>query len=103
MLAFHGHGGRVDLPHRIRAIDHLVIPGALALHVELVLKAGAAAALDADAQHRALALGPENLPDTAGRPLADDHARCCHDLAPIADIYQMIWYPAFTIVKCAMR
>src|SRR5258707_3948281 len=81
------HRGGIDQHHRIVALNHQVILGLRALDVELVLKAGAAAALDADAQHRTLALGLEDLPDTAGRSLADDHARCCHDLAPIADIY----------------
>ncbi len=56
-----------------------------ALDVEFVLKAGAAAALDADAQHGAIALGLEDFPDAAGRPLADDDTGCCHDVAPIAD------------------
>src|SRR2546421_11222685 len=62
------HRGGIDQHHRIVALNHKVILGRRALDVELVLKAGAAAALDADAQHRALALGLEDLPDTAGRP-----------------------------------
>ncbi len=58
-----------------------------AVSVEFVLETGAAAALDADAQHRTFALGLEDFPDAAGRPFADDDAGCCHDLAPIADVY----------------
>ena len=42
-----------------------------ALDVEFVLEAGAAAALDADAQHGAIALGPEDFADAAGGPLGD--------------------------------
>src|SRR5258705_13466396 len=81
------HRGGIDQHHRIVALNHQVILGLRALDVELVLKAGAAAALDADAQHRTLALGLEDLPDTAGPPLAGDHPGWCHYLAPITRIY----------------
>src|SRR3989442_3649263 len=81
------HRGGIDQHHRIVALNHQVILGLRALDVELVLKAGAAAALDADAQHRTLALGLEDLPDTAGRPPADYHAPSWHYLGPLSAIY----------------
>ena len=43
----------------------------LADEVEFVLEAGAAAALDGDAQHGAVAFGLEDFADAAGGPLAD--------------------------------
>src|ERR1700694_3896816 len=81
------HRGRIDQHHGTVARDHQVVFRLRALDVELVLKAGAAATLDADAQHRTVALGLEDFPDAAGRPLADDDTGCCHDVAPITGAY----------------
>src|SRR3979490_2193426 len=97
------HRGRIDQHHRAVALDHQVIVCPRLLDVELVLQAGPPAPLDADPQHRTVALGLEDFPDAAGCALADDDTGCCHDLAPIADIYLIIWYPAFSIVKCGQR
>ena len=63
-----------------------------AFNIEFILKAGAAAALDADAQHRTVTLGLEDFPDAASRPVADDDIACAHDVAPIA-YTELIWYP----------
>jgi hypothetical protein len=52
-------------------VDDEVVGGLRALHVELVLEAGAAAALDRDAQHRAGGLSFEDLADAPGGALAD--------------------------------
>src|SRR5216684_4479279 len=59
------HRSRIDQHHCAVARDHQVVFGLRALNVELVLKAGAAAALDADAQHGAVALGFEDFPYAA--------------------------------------
>src|SRR5205823_11676014 len=74
--------GGIDQHHCIVSGDHEVIFSLRALDVELVLKARAAAALDADAQHGPVALGLEDFADAPGRPLADDDTACCHDVAP---------------------
>src|SRR5215207_4481956 len=63
--------GRIDQHHRALARDHEVVLGLGVVDVELVLEAGAAAALDGDAQHGAVAFGLEDFPDAAGGPLAD--------------------------------
>ena len=88
------HRGRIDQHHGAVARDHQVVLGLRALDVELVLKAGAAAALDADAQHGAVALGLEDFPDAAGRPLADGDG-CGHVRGLRSPVLcQIIWYPA---------
>ena len=48
-----------------------IILGARALDVELVLEARAAAALDADAQHGAVAFRLQDLPNAPGSPFGD--------------------------------
>src|ERR1700736_1699964 len=88
------HRGGIDQHHRAVARDHQIIFSLGAFDVEFVLKTRAAAALDADAQHRTVALGLEDFADAAGRPLADDDIGCCHDLAPMAGAYPNYWYPA---------
>ena len=62
---------RIDQHDGAVAVDDEVVGGLRALHVELVLEAGAAAALDRDAQHRAGGLGLEDLADAPGGALAD--------------------------------
>src|SRR6266404_2955155 len=75
------HRGGIDQHYRTVARDHQVIFSLRTLDVELILKAGAAAALDADSQHGAIALSLEDFPDAAGRPLADGDG-CSHDESP---------------------
>ncbi len=96
------HRGRIDQHHGAVARDHEVVLGLGALDVEFVLKTRAAAALDADAQHGAVALGLEDFPDAAGGPLADGDG-CGHvRSSPVSRCHtQIIWYPARPIVKCA--
>src|SRR5512132_3838354 len=65
------HRGWIDQHHRALAGDHEVILGPGVVDVEFVLEAGAAAALDGDAQHGAVAFGLEDFADAAGGPLAD--------------------------------
>ena len=62
---------RIDQHRHAVAHDDDVVLGLVALDVELVLKAGAAAALDADAQHRACRLGLEDLADPPGGAVGD--------------------------------
>src|SRR3984893_6947132 len=81
------HRGGIDQHHGAVTRDHQVILSFCAVDVEFVLKAGAAAALDAYAQHCPVTLALEDFPDAAGRPLADGNIGCCHDVAPIADTY----------------
>src|SRR3979411_1064921 len=64
------HRGGIDQHHRAVARDYQVILSLRPLDVELILKAGAAAALDADSQHVAIALSLEDFPDAAGPPVA---------------------------------
>src|ERR1700733_2461450 len=71
------HRGGIDENDRAVTGNHQIILGAQTFDVELVLKAGAAAALDADPQHGAVALAFEDFADTAGGPLADGDA-CGH-------------------------
>ena len=66
------HRSGIDQHHRAVARDDQVVVGLGVLDIEFVLEAGAAAALDADAQHRPVAFGLEDFPDAAGRPFADD-------------------------------
>ena len=66
----------------VLARDHQVIFGLVMVDVEFVLEAGAAAALDGDAQHGAVALGLEDLPDAAGGPLADGDGSG-HESSPV--------------------
>jgi hypothetical protein len=69
------------------------------LDVELVLKAGAAAAFDGDTQHRAIALGLEDLPDAAGGPVADGDGSG-HASSPVDGVIpKFIWYAVSGIVK----
>src|SRR5262245_2002633 len=65
------HGSGINQHHRAFAGDHEVILGLGMVDVEFVLEAGAAAALDADAQHGAVAFALEDFADAAGSPLAD--------------------------------
>ena len=62
---------RIDQHDGAVAGDDEVVVRARALHVEFVLKARAAAAFDADAQHGAGRLAFEDLADPPGRALAD--------------------------------
>ena len=59
---------RIDQHRGAAALDHDVIVRPVALGVELVLETGAAAARDADAQHRAHWLLAEDLADLAAPP-----------------------------------
>src|ERR1700674_4587397 len=77
------HRGGIDQHHGAVAGDDEIILGTRALDVEFVLKAGAAAALDADPQHGAVALALEDFADAAGGPLADGDG-CGHRKTPIA-------------------
>ena len=63
---------------------------------------GTAAALDADPQHGAFALGLEDFADAAGGPLADGDAGCCHDVTPVRsrELAEYLNNPQ-PIVKCA--
>src|SRR5262249_45638423 len=71
---------RVDQNDRAVAADHEVVAGLGMLHVEFVLKAGAASAFDADAQHGSARLGFQDLADASCRSFADRDARA-HSLA----------------------
>src|SRR5262245_26369378 len=117
------HRGGIDQHHRALTRDHEVILGLGVVDVELVLEAGAAAALDADAQHSAFAFALEDFADAAGSPLADGDGSshspylqtqvslflsmiCWENRRPLFRIMlvrhtQFIWYPAPSIVKCA--
>src|SRR6516165_1007554 len=59
---------RIDQHRGARLLDDDVVVGAVARGVELVLKAGAAAALYADPQHGAGRLAAQNLANLARRP-----------------------------------
>src|SRR3954452_7571318 len=76
------HRGGIDQHYGALARNHQIILGLRALDVELVLEAGAAATLDTDAQHGAVALGFQDFPDAAGRPLADGDVCLCHNPTP---------------------
>jgi hypothetical protein len=54
------------------------------LDVEFVLKAGTAAALDADPQHGAIAFGLEDFSDPPGGPFAHGDGGVCHPATPSA-------------------
>ena len=62
------HRGRIDQHHRAIALDHQIVLGPGVLDVELVLEAGAAATLDGDAQHGAVAFGLEDFARCGGQP-----------------------------------
>lgn len=94
------HRGRIDQHHGAVARNNQIVLGLRPLHVELVLKAGAAAALDADPKHGAIALDLEDFPNAAGRPLADGNGSSSHEYASNGQATQFIWCPASTIVKC---
>jgi hypothetical protein len=72
------HRGRVHQYHRAVALDHQVVLGLGMLDIELVLKAGTAAAFHRNAQHGAIALGFEDFANPPGGPLADADG-CGHD------------------------
>src|SRR6185437_773791 len=74
------HRGRIHQHDRAVARDHQIVLGLRPLDVELVLKAGTAATLDADPQHGAIALGLEDFPNAPSRPLADGYG-CSHERA----------------------
>ncbi len=95
------HRGWIDQHHGVLARDHQVILGLGAVDVELVLEAGAAAALDGDAQHGAVAFGFEDFADAAGGPLADGDG-CTHGIRLRTRHTQFIWYGASDIVKCVI-
>jgi len=57
--------------------DYEVVFGPIMFDVEFILKAGAAAALDADPQHGAVALLLEDFANAAGGPFTDGD-RCGH-------------------------
>ena len=61
----------IDQNDGLVALDDQIVVGFGMVDIELVLKAGAAAAFHGDAQHRAVALLSEDLADSAGGPLAD--------------------------------
>src|SRR5437870_2923094 len=65
------HRGWIDQHHRALARDHQIVLSLGVVDVELVLEAGAAAALDGDAQHGAVAFDFKDFADAAGGPLAD--------------------------------
>jgi hypothetical protein len=69
------------------------------LDVKFVLKAGATAAFDRDAQFCAFALGLEDFTNAAGGPLADGDG-CGHGRSPVRRHTQFIWYAVSDIVKC---
>src|SRR4051812_5316736 len=68
--------GRIDQNDGAVARNYQVICGLVPLDVELVLKARAAAAFDADTQHGAIAFHLQDFADAAGGPLADGDAAC---------------------------
>src|SRR5713226_5521141 len=70
LRAFHvAQRDRVDQHGGAVARDHEIVWRLALLHVEPVLEPGAAAALDADAEHGAGGLGGENLADASRCPL----------------------------------
>src|SRR5260370_24845259 len=82
--AFHvAQRDRVDEHGRAVARDHEIVWRLALLHVEPVLEPGAAAALDADAEHGAGGLGGENLADASRCPLTygDGRPPWCAPLA----------------------
>src|SRR5215211_4712269 len=95
------HRSGIDQHHRALARDHEVVLGPGPFDVEFVLEAGAAAALDADAQHRAVAFALEDFPDAAGGPLADGDGSS-HDMVlhyfDLSTIFAENRYPLFRIV-----
>src|SRR5439155_16397049 len=91
------HRGRIDQYHRALARDHQIVLGLVVVDVELVLEAGAAAALDGDAQHGAVAFDFKDFADAAGGPLADGDGSG-HDMVSGRHT-QFIWYAAPYIVK----
>src|SRR5262249_32785401 len=94
------HRRWIDQHHRMIALDHQIVLGLRALDVELVLEAGAAAALDRDAQHGAIALVLEDLADPACGPFADgDGSAHFGHLAFDTCHTHFIWYAKLTIVK----
>src|SRR5690242_4791921 len=75
------HRDRIDQHDGAGALDGKIVGRARALHVELVLKAGAAATFHRHAQHGAGRLGLEDFADPPRRPFADRdvlaHSVCC--------------------------
>jgi len=88
---------RVDQNHSAIAADHEVIVGFRMLHVEFVLKARAASAFNADAQHGPARLTFQDFADASCGPFADRDV-CTHPLAFSGLSY---WQIAQRIVKCA--
>src|SRR5262245_41441854 len=89
------HRDRIDQDHRAVAADDEVVCGPGAVHVEPVLKARAATAFNAHAQHGSARLTLEDVADPTCRPFADRDARvhCCS--------FRSYWQKAQWIVKCA--
>src|SRR6516164_2391326 len=69
------HRCRVDQHDGTVAGDYKVVYGPIMFDVEFILEAGAAAALDADPQHGAVALLLEDFANAARSPLADSDGR----------------------------
>src|SRR5262245_42895692 len=93
------HRDRVDEDHRAIAADDEIVSRLGAIHVELVLKAGATAALNAHAQHRSARLALEDVADTPCCPFADRDARS-HRVPFSGRSY---WQMTQRIVKCASQ
>ena len=88
---------RVDQNHSAIAADHEVIVGFRMLHVEFVLEARAASALNAHALHGPARLTFQDFADASCCPFADRDV-CTHPLAFSGLSY---WQMAQRIVKCA--
>src|SRR5262249_34726168 len=85
----------IDQYHRLITADKHVVRRLFAVHVKFVLETRAAAALDAQAQHRPGRFAAENLADAPRRPLRNSHAVHRHPT---------VWHDcqrARPIVKCA--
>ena len=91
------HRHRIDQHHRAVTADDEIVGRLRTLHVELVLKARAATAFDADAQHGSGRLTLEDFADPSCCPLADRNARA----HPCAFSGRSYWQMAQRIVKCA--